>query len=164
MSRKGIKAKQRKRITYDVRYTDNPTDVNRNIAKFINVVMNDGKKSIAERIVFSAFEIISAKTKDDPVKVFEKAVANVLPRLEVRSRRVGGSNYQVPVEVRPERGMALAYRWLIGFSRARPEKTMRERLVNEMLDAAQNRGGAVKKREDTHKMADANKAFAHYRW
>ena len=97
MSRKGIKAKQRKRITYDIRYTDNPTDVNRDIAKFINVVMLDGKKSVAEKIVFSAFEIISAKTKDDPVKVFEKAVANVRPRLEVRARRVGGSNYQVPV-------------------------------------------------------------------
>ena len=164
MSRKGIKAKQRKRITYDVRYTDNPADVNRDIAKFINVVMLDGKKSVAERIVFSAFEIISAKTKDDPVKVFEKAVANVRPRLEVRSRRVGGSNYQVPIEVRPERSQALAYRWLIKTARARPEKTMRERLANEMLDAHNNRGGAVKKREDVHKMAEANKAFAHYRW
>jgi small subunit ribosomal protein S7 len=164
MSRKGIKAKQRKRITYDIRYTDHPTDVNRNIAKFINVVMHDGKKSVAERIVFSAFEIISEKTKDDPVKVFEKAVANVRPRLEVRARRVGGSNYQVPMEVRAERSQALAFRWLVGFARNRPEKTMRERLANEMLDAAQNRGLAVKKREDVHKMADANKAFAHYRW
>ncbi|MCA9682722.1 MAG: 30S ribosomal protein S7 [Myxococcales bacterium] len=164
MSRKGIKAKQRKRISYDIRYTDHPTDVNRNIAKFINVVMLDGKKSVAERIVFSAFEIISEKTKDDPVKVFEKAVANVRPRLEVRARRVGGSNYQVPVEVRAERSQALAFRWLVGFARSRPEKTMRERLANEMLDAAQNRGLAVKKREDVHKMADANKAFAHYRW
>ena len=164
MSRKGIKAKQRKRIVYDIRYTDHPTDVNRNIAKFINVVMLDGKKSVAERIVFSAFEIISEKTKDDPVKVFEKAVANVRPRLEVRARRVGGSNYQVPVEVRAERSQALAFRWLVGFARSRPEKTMRERLANEMLDAAQNRGLAVKKREDVHKMADANKAFAHYRW
>ena len=164
MSRKGIKAKQRKRISYDIRYTDHPTDVNRNIAKFINVVMLDGKKSVAERIVFSAFEIISEKTKDDPVKVFEKAVANVRPRLEVRARRVGGSNYQVPVEVRAERSQALAFRWLVSFARSRPEKTMRERLANEMLDAAQNRGLAVKKREDVHKMADANKAFAHYRW
>ena len=103
-------------------------------------------------------------TKDDPVKVFEKAVANVRPRLEVRARRVGGSNYQVPSEVRPERSQALAYRWLISYSRNRPEKTMRERLANEMLDAAQNRGLAVKKREDVHKMAEANKAFAHYRW
>jgi small subunit ribosomal protein S7 len=164
MSRKGIKAKQRKRITYDIRYTDHPTDVNRDIAKFINVVMLDGKKSTAEKIVFSAFEIISEKTKDDPVKVFEKAIANVRPRLEVRARRVGGSNYQVPMEVRNERSQALAFRWLISFARNRPEKTMRERLANEMLDAAQNRGLAVKKREDVHKMADANKAFAHYRW
>jgi small subunit ribosomal protein S7 len=164
MSRKGIKAKARKRIVYDIRYADHPIDVNRNIAKFINVVMLDGKKSIAEKIVFSAFEIISEKTKDDPVKVFEKAVANVRPRLEVRARRVGGSNYQVPIEVRPERSQALAFRWLISFSRGRPEKTMRERLANEMLDAAQNRGLAVKKREDVHKMAEANKAFAHYRW
>ncbi|MFV8749112.1 30S ribosomal protein S7 [Nannocystaceae bacterium ST9] len=164
MSRKGIKAKARKRIVYDIRYADHPIDVNRNIAKFINVVMSDGKKSIAEKIVFAAFEIISEKTKDDPVKVFEKAVANVRPRLEVRARRVGGSNYQVPIEVRPERSQALAFRWLISFSRSRPEKTMRERLANEMLDAAQNRGLAVKKREDVHKMAEANKAFAHYRW
>jgi small subunit ribosomal protein S7 len=164
MSRKGIKAKARKRIVYDIRYADHPIDVNRNIAKFINVVMSDGKKSIAEKIVFAAFEIISERTKDDPVKVFEKAVANVRPRLEVRARRVGGSNYQVPIEVRPERSQALAFRWLISFSRGRPEKTMRERLANEMLDAAQNRGLAVKKREDVHKMAEANKAFAHYRW
>ena len=134
------------------------------VAQLINRLMLDGKKSIAEKIVFGAFDLISERTKDDPVKVFEKAIANVYPRLEVRSRRVGGSNYQVPIEVRPERGQALAYRWLIGFARSRPEKTMRERLANEMLDASQNRGGAVKKREDTHKMADANKAFAHYRW
>jgi len=164
MSRKGIKAKARKRIVYDIRYADHPIDVNRNIAKFINSVMSDGKKSVAEKIVFAAFEIISERTKDDPVKVFEKAVANVRPRLEVRARRVGGSNYQVPSEVRPERSQVLAYRWLISYSRNRPEKTMRERLANEMLDAAQNRGLAVKKREDVHKMAEANKAFAHYRW
>ncbi len=162
MSRKGIKLKSRP--NNDIRYTDHPADVNRSIAKFINVVMKDGKKSIAERIVFGAFEIISEKTKDDPVKAFEKAIANVRPRLEVRARRVGGSNYQVPVEVRPERSEALAYRWLVGFARSRPEKTMRERLANEMLDAAQNRGAAVKKREDVHKMAESNKAFAHYRW
>ena len=162
MSRKGIK--QKKRPQLEIRYTDHPADVNRQIAKFINVIMLDGKKSVAERIVFSAFEIISERTKDDPIKVFEKALANVKPRLEVRARRVGGSNYQVPVEVRAERSQALAYRWLVGCARARPEKTMRERLANEMLDAAQNRGSAVKKREDVHKMADANKAFAHYRW
>ena len=162
MSRKGIKLKSRPNT--DIRYTDHHADVNRSIAKFINVVMKDGKKSIAERIVFGAFEIISEKTKDDPVKAFEKAIANVRPRLEVRARRVGGSNYQVPVEVRPERSEALAYRWLVSFARSRPEKTMRERLANEMLDAAQNRGAAVKKREDVHKMAESNKAFAHYRW
>jgi small subunit ribosomal protein S7 len=162
MSRKGIKHKQRPHL--EIRYTDHPLDVNQSIAKFINVVMRAGKKSIAERIVFSAFEIISERTKDDPVKVFEKALANVKPRLEVRARRVGGSNYQVPVEVRPERSQALAYRWLVQCARDRPEKTMRERLANEMLDAAQNRGAAVKKREDVHKMAEANKAFAHYRW
>jgi small subunit ribosomal protein S7 len=162
MSRKGIKHRQRPYL--EVRYTDHPTDTNRQIAKFVNVVMKDGKKSIAENIVFSAFEIISERTKDDPIKVFEKALANVKPRLEVRARRVGGSNYQVPVEVRPERSQALAYRWLVGCARQRPEKTMKERLANEMLDAAQNRGAAVKKREDIHKMADANKAFAHYRW
>jgi small subunit ribosomal protein S7 len=162
MSRKGSNRKQRP--CYDIRYTDRPADVNRCIQKFINGIMSDGKKSIAEKIVFGAFDIISEVTKDDPVKVFEKAVANVRPRLEVRSRRVGGSNYQVPIEVRPERSQALAYRWLITTARGRPEKTMRERLANEMLDANNNRGGAVKKREDIHKMADANKAFAHYRW
>ena len=145
MSRKGIKTKAKKRPKLEIRYTDHPADVNRSITKFINVLMKDGKKSIAEKIMFGAFEIISEKTKDDPVKTFEKAIANVRPRLEVRSRRVGGSNYQVPVELRPER-------------------TMHERLANEMLDASQNRGAAVKKREDVHKMADANKAFAHYRW
>ncbi len=162
MSRKGVTRKAH--TTLDIRYTDHPTDVNQSIAKFINVVMLDGKKSIAERIVFGAFEIISEKTKDDPVKVFEKALANLRPRLEVRARRVGGSNYQVPVEVRAERSEALAYRWLVGFARKRPEKTMRERLANELLDAAQSRGAAVKQREDVHKMAESNKAFAHYRW
>ena len=118
MSRKGITT--RERPSNDIRYTDHPQEMNRNIHKFICGIMNDGKKSIAEKIVFGAFDLSSERTKDDPVMVFEKAVANVLPRLEVRSRRVGGSNYQVPVEVRPERGMALAYRWLIGFARSRP--------------------------------------------
>ena len=153
-----------KHVSNDIRYTDHPADVNRSIAKLINVVMLDGKKSTAEKIVFGAFEIISEKTKDDPVKAFEKAIANVRPRVEVRARRVGGSNYQVPMEVRPERSLALAYRWLIGSARARAEKTMRERLALEILDASGNRGVAVKKREDVHKMAEANKAFAHYRW
>src|SRR6188768_289070 len=158
MSRKKVTRKPRPML--EVRYADAPADVNRQVLKFINGVMLEGKKSIAEKIVFGAFEIISEKTKDDPIKVFEKAVVNTRPRLEVRARRVGGSNYQVPIEVRPERSQALAYRWLIHSSRARPEKTMRERLANEMLDAAQNRGTAVKKREDIHKMAEANKAFA----
>lgn len=162
MSRKQVNRKERPVL--EIRYTDHPADVNRQINKFINGIMLDGKKSVAEKIVFGAFEIISEKTKDDPVKVFEKAVANARPRLEVRARRVGGSNYQVPVEVRPERSQTLAYRWLIAASRARPEKTMHEKLANEMLDAAQNRGTAVKKREDIHKMAESNKAFAHYRW
>ncbi len=162
MSRKKVQRKARPRL--DIRYTDHPAEINQQVAKFINGIMRDGKKSIAEKIVFGAFDIISERIKDDPIKVFEKALANVRPRLEVRARRVGGSNYQVPVEVRPERSQALAYRWLIRASRARPEKTMRERLANEMLDAAQNRGAAVKKREDVHKMADANRAFAHYRW
>ncbi len=162
MSRKTVNRKARPVL--EIRYTDHPADVNRQINKFINGLMLDGKKSVAEKIVFGAFEIISEKTKDDPVKVFEKAVANTRPRLEVRARRVGGSNYQVPVEVRPERSQTLAYRWLIAASRARPEKAMHEKLANEMLDAAQNRGSAVKKREDIHKMAESNKAFAHYRW
>jgi small subunit ribosomal protein S7 len=162
MSRKTIKLKTRPKS--EIRYTDHPADVNLSIAKLIKVVMLDGKKSTAEKIVFGAFEIISEKTKDDPVKTFEKALANVRPRVEVRARRVGGSNYQVPMEVRSERALALAYRWLIIFARQRPEKTMKERLAAEMLDASQNRGSAVKKREDIHKMAEANKAFAHYRW
>lgn len=162
MSRKSVVRKPPPVL--EIRYTDHPADINRQISRFINGVMHNGKKSIAEKIVFGAFEIISEKTKDDPIKVFEKAVANARPRLEVRARRVGGSNYQVPVEVRPERSQTLAYRWLIGASRSRPEKTMRERLANEMLDAAQNRGTAVKKREDIHKMAESNKAYAHYRW
>ncbi|MBV1860888.1 MAG: 30S ribosomal protein S7 [Nannocystaceae bacterium] len=162
MSRKTVNRKPRPLL--EIRYTDHPADVNRQINSFINGIMLDGKKSTAEKIVFGAFEIISEKTKDDPVKVFEKAVANTRPRLEVRARRVGGSNYQVPVEVRPERSQTLAYRWLINASRARAEKTMSEKLANEMLDAAQSRGTAVKKREDIHKMAESNKAFAHYRW
>ncbi len=135
------------------------------VTKFINCLSHDGKKSVAEQIFYGAMKIVQDRTNgEDPVKIFRKAVDNVKPALEVKSRRVGGSNYQVPVEVRPERRTALAIRWLIGFSRARAEKSMRERLANEVLDASAMRGGAVKKREDTHKMAEANKAFAHYRW
>ncbi len=134
------------------------------IGRIINYVMEKGKKSTAESIVYGAFEIIAHRLKDDPVKIFEKALSNIKPRLEVKSRRVGGSTYQVPVDVRPDRALALSMRWLILHSRKRGEKTMREKLAFELMDAASGRGAAVKKREDTHKMAEANKAFAHYRW
>ena len=126
--------------------------------------MIDGKKSIAEGIVYGAFDVIQERYKEDPLEVFRKALDNVKPKLEVKSRRVGGATYQVPVEVRPERRVALAMRWLVNYARDRGEKTMRERLAAELVDAAQGRGNAVKKKDDTHKMADANKAFAHYRW
>ena len=134
------------------------------VTKFINNLMRDGKKSVSERIFYGAMNIIQERTKEDPLKIFRKAVDNAKPVLEVKSRRVGGSNYQVPVEVRPERRTALGLRWLISFARNRPEGSMRDRLANELLDASALRGGAVKKREDTHRMAEANKAFAHYRW
>ena len=134
------------------------------VTKFINTVMSDGKRSTAELIIYKSFDIIKEKTGDDPLKVFKKAVDNVKPSLEVKSRRVGGSNYQVPVEVNPARRTSLALRWLIGYARSRPERTMVQKLANEFLDAANLRGGAMKKKEDTHKMAEANKAFAHYRW
>jgi small subunit ribosomal protein S7 len=134
------------------------------VTKFINVVMKRGKKSVAERILYGALEIVQKRTKQDPLPVFEKALDNVKPAVEVKSRRVGGSTYQVPVEVRPERRVSLAIRWLVQFSLKRPEKTMEERLAAELIEAASNRGAAVKKREDTHRMAEANKAFAHYRW
>jgi small subunit ribosomal protein S7 len=134
------------------------------LAKFVNAIMLDGKKSTAEAIVYGAFDLIAARSNDDPLESFKKAIENVRPMLEVKSRRVGGSTYQVPVEVRSDRRNALALRWIITYSRKRGEKTMRERLAGEILDASNNRGTAVKKREDTHKMAEANKAFAHYRW
>ena len=134
------------------------------VTKFMNAIMYDGKKSVAETIVYGALEQIRAKTKQEPVIVFKQALDNVAPHLEVRSRRVGGATYQVPVDVRPERRQALAIRWLIGAARNRNESTMVDRLSGELLDAANNRGTAVKKREDTHKMAEANRAFAHYRW
>jgi small subunit ribosomal protein S7 len=127
--------------------------------------MSDGKRSLAERIMYESFDIIKDRTGDDPLKIFKKAVENVKPSLEVKSRRVGGSNYQVPVEVNPNRRLSLSIRWLVGFARQRGDgKTMQEKLANELLDASNLRGGAVKKREDTHRMAEANKAFAHYRW
>ncbi len=134
------------------------------LTKFMNSLMYAGRKSVAEAIVYGAFDSIEKKTSQDPVKVFHEALGNVKPDLEVRSRRVGGATYQVPVEVRSERGQALAIRWIISSARARGENTMTERLSGELLDAAGGRGSAVKKREDTHRMADANKAFAHYRW
>lgn len=134
------------------------------LSKFINNLMVDGKKSTAERIVYGAFEIIQKKANTDPLEIFDEALVNVSPAIEVRSRRVGGATYQVPTEVRDERRQALALRWIIYAARARSERTMRERLSAELLDAANKRGGAVKKREDTHRMAEANKAFSHYRW
>jgi small subunit ribosomal protein S7 len=134
------------------------------VSSFVNVVMKRGKKSTAEGVVYRAFDKIRERAQEDPLKVFKKAIDNIKPTLEVKSRRVGGSNYQVPVEVRPERRTSLSLRWLVTYARGRPEKTMVEKLASEILDASQNRGGAVKKREDTHRMAEANKAFAHYRW
>ncbi|KYD31893.1 hypothetical protein B4114_0115 [Geobacillus stearothermophilus] len=130
----------------------------------INKIMIDGKKSKAQKILYTAFDIIRERTGKDPMEVFEQALKNVMPVLEVRARRVGGANYQVPVEVRPDRRVSLGLRWLVQYARLRGEKTMEERLANEIMDAANNTGAAVKKREDTHKMAEANKAFAHYRW
>jgi small subunit ribosomal protein S7 len=134
------------------------------VAKFMNAIMKAGKKSVAERIVYGAFDAIEGRTKQSPLGVFEQALDNVMPSVEVRSRRVGGATYQVPVEVRPDRRQALGLRWIINAARARNEKTMTERLSAELMDASNNRGTAVKKREDTHKMAEANRAFSHYRW
>jgi small subunit ribosomal protein S7 len=135
------------------------------VTKFINTIMSGGKRSTAERIIYKSFDLIKEKTGDDPLKVFKKAVDNVKPSLEVKSRRVGGSNYQVPVEVNPNRRLSLSIRWLVSFARERGDgKTMQEKLANEFMDASNLRGGAVKKREDVHRMAEANKAFAHYRW
>jgi small subunit ribosomal protein S7 len=162
MPRKGEVPKRR--VLPDPKFTDAPQDVRRRITKFINVVMSDGKKATAEKIVYNALDLVAERAKDDPLKVWDRAMGNVRPKVEVKSRRVGGSTYQVPVDVRPDRSLALGMRWLIEYARGRNEKTMIERLANEIVDAAQNRGNAVKKREDVHKMADANKAFAHYRW
>ena len=134
------------------------------VAKFVNCMMWSCKKSTAEQILYHALKIIQEKTSDDPLKVFKKAVDNVKPVLEVKTRRVGGANYQVPVEVNPNRRTSLSIRWLVGYSRERKEKSMEEKLAAELLDAANSRGAAIKKREDVHKMAEANKAFAHYRW
>ncbi|HVA83293.1 MAG TPA: 30S ribosomal protein S7 [Candidatus Binataceae bacterium] len=156
MSRKG-QARVRE-ITPDPKFHD------RTLAKFVNVVMVQGKKSLAEQILYRALDTIAERSKEDGLVVFKRALDNIRPAVEVRSRRVGGANYQVPVEVRPVRRNSLAMRWLVTAARARGEKSMEERLAVEILEAAGNRGGAVKKREDTHRMAEANKAFAHYRW
>ncbi len=151
-------AAEKREVLPDAKYGD------RVLTKFMNNLMVDGKKSVAERIVYNAFERVEAKLKRSPVECFHEALDNVKPSLEVRSRRVGGATYQVPVEVRPERREALAIRWLITAAKNRNENTMEERLAAELADAVNGRGTAVKKREDTHKMADANKAFSHYRW
>ena len=151
-------AAEKREVLPDAKFGD------RVVTKFMNNLMIDGKKSAAERIVYNAFDRIEGKLKRSPVEVFQEALDNVKPSVEVRSRRVGGATYQVPVEVRPERREALAIRWLISASRSRNENTMEERLAGELIDAVQSRGSAVKKREDTHKMAEANKAFSHYRW
>src|SRR5918992_5886062 len=144
--------------------TPDPKYHNEVVAKFMNSVMYEGKKSVAERIVYGAFDVIEQRAKANPLEVFKQALDNVAPAIEVRSRRVGGATYQVPVEVRTERRRALAIRWLINAARNRGENTMTEKLAGELLDASSNRGSAVKKREDTHKMAEANRAFSHYRW
>jgi len=134
------------------------------VTRLINRMMVDGKKSVSQRILYNAFDLVKQRTGKDPMEVFDQALKNIMPVLEVKARRVGGANYQVPVEVKPERRVTLGLRWLVNYSRLRGEKTMEERLAGEIIDAANNTGASVKKREDTHKMAEANKAFAHYRW
>jgi small subunit ribosomal protein S7 len=156
MPRKG--PVEKRRPVYDTVYGDET------VARFINKLMLRGKKSLSERIFYGSMDMIAKKTGKDPLKVFRQAMDNVAPQVEVRPRRVGGATYQVPMEVRPDRKRSLAMRWLIGFTRKRSGKTMMEKLANELMDAAQGVGASVKKREDTHKMAEANKAFAHYRW
>ena len=154
----------RRRVVEKRKILPDPKFQDRTVAEFINNLMRQGKKSTGEKIIYGAFALVENRLKDDPLKVFKKALDNVKPVVEVKSRRVGGATYQVPVEVRQDRRTALAMRWLIEYASARGEKTMVEKLGGEILDAANNRGNAVKKREDTHKMAEANKAFAHYRW
>ena len=148
----------KRKIQPDAKYND-PM-----VGRFTNIIMLDGKKSVAERIVYGAFGVIESKTRNDPLAMFRSALENIRPRVEVKSRRVGGATYQVPVEVRPERATSLAMRWLANYSRSRSGKSMREKLADEIIDAANERGESVKKREDTHRMAEANKAFSHYRW
>ncbi len=156
MPRKGVVAKRE--ITPDPKYKSVL------VAKFVNNLMKEGKKSVAQSILYGAFDIIKERTNQDPLEIFKKAIENVKPLVEVKSRRVGGSTYQVPTEVRPSRSQALSIRWIITYARARGEKTMAAKLAGELLDAANGRGASIKKKEDTHRMAEANKAFAHYRW
>ena len=148
----------KRRIQPDAKFND------RMVGRFTNIIMLDGKKSVAERIVYGSFGIIESKTRNDPLAMFRRALDNIRPRVEVKSRRVGGATYQVPIEVRPERATSLAMRWLANYARSRSGKSMREKLADEIIDAANERGESVKKREDTHRMAEANKAFSHYRW
>ena len=156
MPRKGTV--ERREVVADPVY-NNPL-----VQKFINCLMHEGERSVAQKIVYQSLELVKERTKEDPLKTFKKAIDNVKPALEVKTRRVGGANYQVPVEVNRNRQNSLSLRWIIGYARERNEKSMVERLTAELLDAANNRGGAIKKRDDTHRMAEANKAFAHYRW
>ena len=156
MSRR--RAANKREVLPDAKYQD------KIITKFMNRVMEDGKKSTSEKIVYGAFEIINTKTKNDPLKYFHDAIENIKPGLEVRSRRVGGATYQVPIEVRPARAQALAMKWLMESAKKRSENTMKERVAGELMDAFNNKGNSVKKREDTHKMAEANRAFSHFRW
>ncbi|GLS24552.1 30S ribosomal protein S7 [Marinibactrum halimedae] len=154
----------RRRVVAKREILPDPKFGNTTLAKFMNIVMVSGKKSVAERIVYGALEIVEEKLKKDPIEIFDEALENVAPMVEVKSRRVGGATYQVPVEVRPARRTALAMRWLVEYSRARGEKSMAQRLAGELIDASQSKGAAVKKREDVHRMAEANKAFSHYRF
>ena len=154
----------RRRVVQKRRTIPDPKYGDRLVGRFTNVIMTDGKKSTAERALYGAFRVIESKTRNDPLAMFRRALDNVRPRVEVKSRRVGGATYQVPVEVRPERATSLAMRWIIVAARTRQGRSMSDKLANELIDAANERGEAVKKREDTHRMADANKAFSHYRW
>jgi small subunit ribosomal protein S7 len=156
MPRKG-EVKKREGLP-DPKYGD------KQVAKFINTIMNEGKKSVAERMLYGSLDLVAAKSKEDSLAIFKRAVENAKPTVEVRSRRVGGATYQVPVEVRPQRRLSLSMRWLVDSARAREGKSLQDKLAAELMDAANNRGGAIKKKEDTHRMAEANRAFAHYRW
>lgn len=161
---KGLKTMPRRKMVVPREVEPDPVYHSTLVSKFINSIMRKGKKSVAQRIFYDAMKIIEQRTKEDPIKILQQAYENVKPVLEVKARRVGGSTYQVPLEVRPRRRSSLSIRWILTYSHRRKDKTMQERLAAELLDAARNRGEAIKKREDTHRMAEANKAFAHYRW